>query len=99
MLQGYNNFIQMDSFAIEIYIIPEPEKNIPECNAIKRYPTIGIFKQTTDLLMLPLNILDKDIEGSRTSSCANNSLLTGIPMQRQYEDKFALGNMVGNINL
>ena len=49
--------------------------------------------------MLPLTVLNTDIESNRESSCPKNRLLNGIPIQRQYEDKFALGNMVGNINL
>ena len=94
-----NSSVSSNQQTVEIYILPEPKKDIPDSNEIKHYPNIGIFKQTTDLLMSPLTILNADIEENRASSCTNNSILNGIPIQRQYEDKFALGNMVGNTNL
>ena len=97
--RNYPTISTSNQQSVEVYILPEPEKNIRASNAITFYPTIGIFKQTTDLLMLPLTIMNADIQGSRVSNCANNSIQSGIPFQRQYEDKFALGNMVGNINL
>ena len=84
--RNYPTISTSNQQSVEVYIIPEPEKNMRESNAITFYPTIGIFKQTTDLLMLPLTIINTDIQGSRVSNCTNNSILSGIPFQRQYEE-------------